>query len=69
MLYDNDLYSFAVNRTTSQDLLDDLDRLVSFGVLPEESRDARKLVTTANLRKYGFFNSKASLEPLEGKLH
>ncbi|XP_031254263.1 eukaryotic translation initiation factor 3 subunit A-like [Pistacia vera] len=57
--------SSLVNRTTSQDLLDDPDRLVSFGVLDEESRDARKLVTTVNLRKYGFISNKASLEPLE----
>ncbi|XP_031277685.1 uncharacterized protein LOC116136112 [Pistacia vera] len=50
---------------TSQNLLADPDRLVSFGVLDEESRNARKLVTTANLRKYDFFSNKASLEPLE----
>ncbi|XP_031250618.1 MAP7 domain-containing protein 1-like [Pistacia vera] len=65
MKVDQEDFYWKVNRTTSQDLLDDSDRLVSFGVLPEESQDARKLVTTANLRKYSFINSKASLEPLE----
>ncbi|XP_031250196.1 uncharacterized protein LOC116108059 [Pistacia vera] len=52
------------NKTTRLTALTDFNRIVAFGNLPEQSRDVRLLVTTANLRKFGFFNPKASVEPL-----
>ncbi|XP_031266933.1 uncharacterized protein LOC116125335 [Pistacia vera] len=52
-----------LNKTTSLELLADPDRIVAFYFLSEASHDAKLLMTTANLRRYGFFNVDATLEP------